>query len=112
MQEKRKNRSNVMAIISLILFLIVLIINLVYYLLVRGDTSGGAVMMWAIGILPLSMLLYVPSVVLAIISLVFYRNDKKKNLEIKTSTTILSTFNILQLVVTIIGIISIIIWII
>ena len=79
--KSEKNKKLKLVKISLIIFIIAITINIGYYLLFKSDTNGGAAIVWAVGIFPLSILLITVSVVLLIISLTYKNNDTKNNVK-------------------------------
>jgi len=104
------NKKTLLSKISFIIYVVVLSIVFGFWFLFRGDESGGAAMMWALMIVPLSILPLIAGIVLALISLFSCIHDRIKKVKITKDRTIWCLLNIIQLIVTIVGIILLINW--
>lgn len=99
------NKKTLLSKISIIIYVVILTIVFFFWFLFQGDESGGAAMMWALMIVPLSILPLIASIILALISLFWCMHDKIIKVKITKGRTIWCLINIIQLIITIVGII-------
>ena len=104
--KQKKDIFNILSIISIVLFIVIILANVIIYpLSLRDDESSG--MFWFLGVFLPSIPLFFGSIILSIISIVSYFRNIIKKSHVQTKKTILVVLNIVQLILTISFIFSI-----
>jgi len=104
--KQKKDIFNILSIISIVLFIVIILANVIIYpLSLRDDELSG--MFWFLGVFLPSIPLFFGSIILSIISIVSYFRNIIKKSHVQTKKTILVVLNIVQLILTISFIFSI-----
>lgn len=104
-EKKKKDIINILSIISLILFVVIILANVIGYPLSVTDDISTTGMGWFFLVFLPSIPLFFISTILSIVSIIsYFRNIFKKN-QIQPKKTILAVLNIIQIILTVLGII-------
>jgi len=103
---QKKDIFNILSIISIALFVIIILANVIIYpLSLTDDESSGAI--WFLGVFLPSIPLFFGSIMLSIISICSYFINLIKKNYIQTKKTVLMIINVVQIILTISIIVSI-----